>query len=123
MNEPVQKAVMEARNYYAYLIEKEEISGKIALVLNGLSHENGYSISCKAREHAKDEIMNLFTGMVSEKARWRKYPEEKPTDYGTYWVYRKGCKKAHKETWNNTGWAYNNNDITHWRHLPENPKD
>ena len=45
---------------------------------------------------------------------WKKYPEEKPTEYGTYIVYRKGCDKQHFETWNNTGWAYNNNDITHW---------
>jgi len=45
---------------------------------------------------------------------WKKYPEEKPTEYGEYWVYRNGCGKLHKETWNNTGWAYNNNDITHF---------
>jgi hypothetical protein len=45
---------------------------------------------------------------------WKKYPEERPTDYGKYWVYRKGCDKTHLETWNNTGWAYNNKDITHF---------
>lgn len=45
---------------------------------------------------------------------WATYPENKPVEYGRYLVYRKGCKKMHFETWNNTGWAYNNNDITHW---------
>jgi len=45
---------------------------------------------------------------------WGKYPSETPTEYGKYWVYRKGCDKIHTETWNGTGWAYNNNDITHW---------
>lgn len=54
--------------------------------------------------------------------RWNKYPENKPKDYGTYLVYRKGCNKKHFETWNNTGWAYNNNDITHWAEI-ENPED
>lgn len=34
---------------------------------------------------------------------WRKYPNERPTEYGKYEVYRAGCKKQHYETWNNTG--------------------
>jgi dihydrofolate reductase len=38
-----------------------------------------------------------------------------PEKYGDYEVYRKGADKQHYEVWNNTGWAYNNNDITHWR--------
>ena len=45
---------------------------------------------------------------------WAKYPDVRPKEYGRYLVYRAGCKKMHFETWNNTGWAYNNNDITHW---------
>lgn len=53
---------------------------------------------------------------------WKKYSEEKPKEYGTYLVYRKGCDKTHFETWNNTGWAYNNNDITHWSKVLT-PKD
>lgn len=50
---------------------------------------------------------------------WKKYPDKKPTEYGRYLVHRKGCKKTHFETWNNTGWAYNNKDITHWANVPE----
>lgn len=50
--------------------------------------------------------------MIKEK--WNIYPHTKPTKYGRYLVYRKGCDKIHFETWNNTGWAYNNNTITHW---------
>ena len=45
---------------------------------------------------------------------WAKYPNTRPTEYGRYLVYRAGCKKMQFETWNNTGWAYNNKDITHW---------
>jgi len=47
-------------------------------------------------------------------AVWYLYPEYKPTDYGKYLIFRSGCDKMHFETWNNTGWAYNNNDITHF---------
>lgn len=46
--------------------------------------------------------------------RWAAYPAVRPKDYGRYLVYRAGCRKMHFETWNNTGWAYNNRDITHW---------
>ena len=46
---------------------------------------------------------------------WNKYPDVKPTEYGHYEVFRAGADKQHYETWNNTGWAYNNRDITHWR--------
>jgi uncharacterized protein YpuA (DUF1002 family) len=49
--------------------------------------------------------------------KWRNVKIEIPTEYGRYEVYRAGCKKQHYETWNNTGWAYNNNDITHWRNI------
>jgi hypothetical protein len=49
---------------------------------------------------------------VYDKNRGR---ETGPTTYGRYEVYRDGCSKQHYETWNTTGWAYNNNDITHWR--------
>ena len=43
--------------------------------------------------------------------------DKRPKESGRYEVYRKGCDKQHYETWNNTGWAYNNNDITHWREI------
>jgi hypothetical protein len=46
---------------------------------------------------------------------WNKYPDVRPTEYGHYEVFRAGCDKQHYETWNNTGWAYNNRDVTHWR--------
>lgn len=45
---------------------------------------------------------------------WKKYPDEKPTEYGRYLVHRNGCNKTHFETWNGSGWAYNNKDITNW---------
>jgi hypothetical protein len=46
---------------------------------------------------------------------WVAVKDGLPTKHGRYEVYRKGCEKQHYETWNGTGWASNNNDITHWR--------
>ena len=37
----------------------------------------------------------------------------KPNDFGKYIVVRKDGK-IHFETWNGTGWAYNQNSITHF---------
>lgn len=55
------------QNSHSSPIDKDtlkSIEGGIALILNGLSHENGYSISCKAREHAKIEIMKYFKSHI-----------------------------------------------------------
>ncbi len=54
---------------------------------------------------------------------WNKFPETRPSQYGSrYLVCRKGSKKYEFETWNNTGWAYSNDDITHWAVITP-PKD
>ena len=37
-----------------------------------------------------------------------------PPKHGRYLVYRQKCDKWHQEVWNGTGWASNNNDITHY---------
>lgn len=48
---------------------------------------------------------------------WIKYeagnPETYPKEYGKYFVHRKDGK-IHWETWNGSGWAYNNSVITHY---------
>jgi len=44
---------------------------------------------------------------------WVAYPETRPDKYGKYFVHRKDGK-THWETWNNTGFAYNDKVITHW---------
>ena len=68
-------------------------------------------------------------GKVSEIA-WNKYPETKPVIVdkklgSRFLVWRKGCDKLQFETWNGTGWAYNNNDITKWALItpPVEPKE
>ncbi len=64
--------------------------------------------------------MELYSQQVAKEAAadgWVSVGDGKPTEYGKYEVYRHGCKKQHYETWNNTGWAYNNNDITHFRKI------
>lgn len=48
---------------------------------------------------------------------WVKYdwnnPETRPQVYDKYFVCRKDGK-VHWETWNGSGWAYNEKAITHW---------
>jgi len=55
--------------------------------------------------------------MLEEKASEWHPVSERPTKYGKYEVYRAKCGKQNYETWNGTGWAYNPNDITHWRFI------
>jgi hypothetical protein len=43
-------------------------------------------------------------------------PETRPQKYGKYFVCRRDGK-VHWETWNGSGWAYNENVITHWQEV------
>lgn len=54
---------------------------------------------------------------------WIKVTDRLPSKYGRYLICRLGAKKIHFETWNNTNWAYNSSDITHWMPLPDLPKE
>ena len=49
---------------------------------------------------------------------WIKYDwnilESRPKEAGRYLVYREKCGKTHFEVWNGSGWASNNNDISHY---------
>lgn len=53
-------------------------------------------------------------------SKWIKYDfndlSTRPTEYGKYLVCRKDGK-IHWETWNTSGWAYNENSITHWAEI------
>lgn len=40
----------------------------------------------------------------------------RPPKYGKYFVHRKDGK-VHWETWNGSGWAYNEKVITHWQEV------
>ena len=51
----------------------------------------------------------------TKSSEWQSVKNGLPTAYGRYEVYRDKCQKQYYETWNGTSWAYNNNDITHWR--------
>ena len=46
---------------------------------------------------------------------WHKH-ETRPKAYGKYFVHRKDGK-VHWETWNGSGWAYNETVITHWQEI------
>lgn len=43
-------------------------------------------------------------------------PDTFPTKYGKYFVQRKDGK-THWETWNGTGWAYNEKSIIYWKEI------
>ena len=64
---------------------------------------------------AASKIVSLFND-----SRWKVYdrdkPETRPNEYGKYFVHRKDGK-VHWETWNGTGWAYNEKVITHWQKI------
>lgn len=63
----------------------------------------------------KDKLKQIFC--VPYDSHWVKYNfnklETRPMIYGKYFVRRKDGK-IHWETWNISGWAYNENSITHW---------
>lgn len=46
---------------------------------------------------------------------WNKI-ETRPNKYGKYFIHRKDGK-VHWETWNGSGWAYNEKVITHWKEI------
>lgn len=62
-----------------------------------------------------DTVLSIALQSYQLDREWISVKDALPTEYGRYEVYRQKCSKQHYETWNNTGWAYNNNDITHWR--------
>ncbi len=74
--------------------------------------------TCDGYESRISELESSNKGM-----EWPKYDfldlESHPKVTGRYLVYRKN-NKMQFEVWNGTGWAYNNNDITHYA-LPNIP--
>ena len=70
------------------------------------------------------EIQNKIDTHKHVKSEWVPYDfnviSNRPPLYGRYLVCRKDGK-VHWETWNGTGWAYNNNEIRYWLIIPEPP--
>lgn len=62
----------------------------------------------------------VFQWSVENFNNWIAYDfnkmETRPTKTGRYFVHRKDGK-VHWEVWNGSGWAYNNNVITHWQEI------
>jgi hypothetical protein len=65
--------------------------------------------------HKIKNLKKSFNNCAMHNNPWQHYPFQTPGECGTYEVYRAGCKKQHYQTWNGCGWAYDNDDITHWR--------
>jgi len=66
-------------------------------------------------EQADEQLLGL--SIVSN---WVAYDwndiSTRPSKYGKYFVHRKDGK-VHWETWNGSGWAYNEKVITHWQEV------
>lgn len=69
----------------------------------------------------RTQLLNDLDKLIAtETEQWIKYdfnnPETRPKEYGKYFVCRKD-EKLHWETWNGSGWAYNEKVITHWKQI------
>ncbi len=68
---------------------------------------------------AKNEIYVKWHDQLLDRLdSWISYPENRPEIYGKYFINRKDGK-VHWETWNGSGWAYNEKVITHWMEIPK----
>src|ERR1017187_10602630 len=96
----------------AYVYEKH----KLLTPAEKLSNSNNLG---KLIIQAMEEYHSQFTKQISE--GWKDYDwnniNSRPKEYGRYEVFRQGADKQHYETWNGSGWASNNNDITHYRKI------
>lgn len=86
--------------------------------------EDGHLACDKSSSKGELDILlaNLFVEWKKRKnvVGWIAYdfdkPETRPKEYGKYFIHRKDGK-VHWETWNNSGWAYNEKVITHWKEV------
>jgi hypothetical protein len=63
-------------------------------------------------ETTADKLLDLFAVINWVAFDFYKI-ETRPTAYGKYLICRKDGN-IHWETWNGSGWAYNNNEIRYW---------
>ncbi len=66
-------------------------------------------------ENTADKLLDLFAVINWVAFDFYKL-ETRPPKYGKYLITRKDGK-IHWETWNGSGWAYNENVITHWHEV------
>jgi hypothetical protein len=63
------------------------------------------------------KLLNDNPGITDGENKWIRYysdhVDHRPIKADKYFVHRKDGK-IHWETWNGSGWAYNENVITHW---------
>lgn len=62
-----------------------------------------------------DQNRRALMDLINEvcPVEWLNYPEHKPAEWGKYLIQRKDGK-IHWETYNGTGFAYNNSVIIKW---------
>jgi hypothetical protein len=70
-------------------------------------------------DQLKETLTALITDTINDYKKhinWLPYPDNKPDKYGKYFICRKDGK-VHWETWNGTGFAYNNNEIRYFMEI------
>ncbi len=87
---------------------------------NNLQNETGANSAYSAGFN--DGINKAINLIEQHGGGWISVDDETPTEYGKYWVYNASSDKCYKCVWNNTSWAYQGKQITHWQPLPEPPK-
>jgi len=110
-------------------MERRELITSREYWIEKISNElfNAGIVTDKCDAYAEKVVDEYFMNVIAElnEPDWIPYDfkiiESRPKEYGRYWVYRK-ADKQHYEIWNGNGWAYNNNDITHYMLLPKTPK-
>ena len=83
---------------------------KIWDLVNNWCNQQASQIPDQNRRALMDLIKDL------EPVEWMSYPENRPPCYGKYLIERKDGK-IHWETYNGTGFAYNNTVIVKWMRI------
>lgn len=97
------------------MTEKKDKAMSAEEYIKSVSKQRGDNLVISKQEAARHLELFAKQKMLDE---WVEYDfnvlESRPPEYGKYFVHRKDGK-VHWETWNGSGWAYNEKVITHWR--------
>ena len=110
----VQGKVLEALSSASNESRKESVNEKLVKATQKLLDEIVFH-GVYFKNHTLVQDVILTASKQENNECWINFTKTSPKEYGRYLVYRGG--KIHFETWNNTGWAYNHNSITHWKQI------
>ena len=101
-----------------YLLASVDFEEQIIGILLPDNQEDDYELTWVRCENV--ELKDNVVLRQPDVSGWVAYDwndiDSRPKIYGKYFVHRKDGK-VHWETWNGSGWAYNENVITHWQEV------